>query len=154
MPLDTCQWRIAAVSYAGFCLLLIGIFWFTGARGDENHQADWAWFSASTAPCTVMITGALARAIKQRAKDKESPIDRRFCWLALMLSVGYWVLLFTIFVLEVWFRHENKGYFVNSQLAIAPLQGLMISVLNPIFSQHTQRRSGSRVAKSDAPSAN
>lgn len=144
MAVDVCQWRIAAIWYAGFGLLLIGLFLFTTSRPDENHQQAWAWFSASTAPSEVMITGSLvAGAIKQQnARASKGEVDRRFYVLASVLSLSYWLFLLTVFLLETWTHHEKKGYFTSSQLALAPLQGIVISVLSPIFAKPSKRKAG------------
>src|SRR5690348_4590657 len=130
MRLDVCQWRIAAIWYVGFSLLLIGLFVFTSFRPGEDHQPVWAWFSTSTAPAVVMITGALAAGPlrQQSTKTTKGEVDGRFYLLATGLSLSYWVLLVAVFLLETWTRHENMGFFKSSQLALAPLQGIVISV--------------------------
>lgn len=135
----TAQRRLALLWYGCSGVLFIALFVLTVASDDRDYMKSvWAWFLPTVAPTLSLMTGVVIG----HAQGKTSPtpeVSSAFVYrLAFILSTTYLTLVFLTFLLGPLSGSGANAILEDSQLWLAPLQGLTAAALAHYFILNTK----------------
>lgn len=143
--------RIAAVwlIMAGLAFVLMIAQSFLGAFGAKTVQA-WGWFLGNTMPTISVVIANLVTDARGEG-DADRDVDRFYYRLTLGACVLYLSTLFaTLLGWRLTRYHDPLEVMGISSLWIAPLQGVVVSMISIFFRKSAKPAGRRKSAKSEA----
>ncbi|MFO7877187.1 MAG: hypothetical protein R6U55_11470 [Desulfovermiculus sp.] len=134
LTMQACKRRLAIVWFAGSAVLFF-LFLFQYIMAPEKFGSGseaWGWLLPTFMPTLSLITGVFVMDIRG-ATDREQNVDRFLYRLALVLSVVYLFVVLLSIILHPYSKWMAIRFLNESNLWIAPLQGLVGGFLGAFF---------------------
>jgi hypothetical protein len=134
VDIGPCQRRIATVWLlgSGLIYLLVLVQTLFGYYGDDAETA-WSWILPITLPTLSLIIGVMVAGARKRQKGRNDQVSEFVYRLALGLSLFYLsVVLLTLLVQPI-VEVEPPDLMKQSNLWLAPLQGLVTASLGAFY---------------------